>query len=321
VSDARATTFFGLTPDHILTAVEAAGLEPSGHVNALHCFENRVHDVRLDDGRHVITKFYRPGRWSREAIQDEHDFLRELAEAEIPACAPLAFEDGQTIHEVEGIWCAIWPRVGGRSPDELPGDQVEQLGRLLARIHMVGAARPARHRPRLDAASYGLENLAWLEDHHFLPDRWARRYREAVEAIAARYTELARGVPLQRIHADCHNGNLLHGRDGWFFVDFDDFLEGPVVQDVWLLLPGRDPETAALRRRFLAAYRSFAPFQDRWLRLIEPLRALRFVRYAAWIARRWDDPAFPAAFPQFGTETYWQREVLDLEEQLRQSEG
>lgn len=311
--------FFALTPDRVLGAVEALGLRPTGHVTALTCLENRVHDVRLEDGRHVVVKFYRPGRWSREAIADEHRFLGDLREAEIPVCAPLADGSGRTLHTAHGIHYAVWPRTGGRSPAELGDDAVAILGRLLARIHAVGAAGEAPCRPRLTGAHYALEPLALLEARGFLPPGCARRYRQAVERIVAVHDAASRGVPVHRIHGDCHLGNLLYGPagdggDAFFFLDFDDMLVGPAVQDVWMLLPGRDAEGARQRRLLLDSYRQFHPFDERWLRLVEPLRALRFVRYAAWIARRWDDPAFPAAFPHFGTAEYWETETRDLEE-------
>lgn len=320
----RAVTdsFFRLGPEWVLRAVEAAGLHPTGHTTALTCLENRVHDVRLEDGRHVVLKFYRPGRWSREAILDEHRFLADLRAAEVPVCAPLAFPDGGTLHEVEGISCAIWPRTGGRSPVELDDGEIEILGRLLARIHGVGAARPAPHRPALTGTSYGLEPLTYLERGGFLPPACARRYRRGVEALVALFDAWSEGVPQHRIHGDCHFGNLLHGPaqgaagDAWFFLDFDDFLMGPAVQDVWMLIPGRDAEGARQRALLTAAYRQLRDFDVRWLRLVEPLRGLRFVRYAAWIARRWEDPAFPSAFPHFGTEAYWEAETRDLEELL-----
>lgn len=314
--------FFRLGPESVLRAVEAAGFRPTGHTTALTCLENRVHDVRLEDGRHVVVKFYRPGRWSADAILDEHRFLADLRRAELPVCSPLAFSDGRTLHQIEGILYAIWPRQGGRSPSELSDDAVAVLGRLLARIHGVGVGRTAAHRPQLSGASYGLEPLAFLEQHRFLPPGCARRYRRAVEEVVAIYDAWSEGVPRHRIHGDCHLGNLLHGPmdgaegDAWFYLDFDDFLVGPAVQDVWMLIPGRDAEGARQRALLLEAYRQLREFDARWLRLVEPLRALRFVRYAAWIARRWEDPAFPSAFPHFGTHEYWESETRDLEDLL-----
>lgn len=312
--------FLALTPDWVLKAVEAGGFEPTGHVMALHCLENRVYDLKLETGDHVVAKFYRPGRWTEEAILEEHAFLRDLREAEIPVCAPLAFADGRTLHTVEGIHYAVWPRTGGRAPDELSDQEVEVLGRLVARIHNVGGLRGVRHRPTLDARSYGGAALEALEQRRMLPPQHEGRYRRAVERIAATYEELALGVPLIRIHADCHHGNLLNGREGWFFLDFDDFRLGPAAQDVWLLVPGQDPEADEQRLRFVEAYRQFRDFDVRWLRLVEPLRGLRYIHYAAWIARRWNDPAFPRAFPHFDSEVYWDREVQDLETQAARCE-
>jgi len=310
-------SFFRLTPEWVLRAVEAGGFRPTGHTTALTCLENRVHDVHLEDGSHVVVKFYRPGRWSREAILEEHAFLAALREAEIPVCAPLAFRDGVTLHEVEGIFYAIWPRTGGRSPAELADEEVAILGRLLARIHNVGATLQVHARPQLSAESFALEPLAFLEQQAFLPASCARRYRAAVQEVGAIYQSWSEGVPVHAIHGDCHFGNLLNGREGWFFLDFDDFVVGPAVQDVWMLLPGRDAEGVRQRSLLIDAYEQFRSFDRRWLRLVEPLRALRFVRYAAWIARRWKDPAFPSAFPHFGTGEYWENETRDLEEQLR----
>ncbi|HEY5658682.1 MAG TPA: serine/threonine protein kinase [Myxococcota bacterium] len=308
--------FFALTPDCVLRAVEEAGFEPTGHCTPLTCLENRVYDVRLEGGRHVVVKFYRPGRWSREAILEEHRFLFDLRAAEVPVCAPLRLAGGGSLRSAEGIHCAIWPRTGGRAPEEFGDAEVALLGRLLARIHNVGAARGAPHRPHLDAQSAGLAPLALLESRGFLPGAIAGRYRAAVEQLAALYETRSAGVPVHRIHGDCHAGNLLRGGEGWFFLDFDDFAIGPAVHDVWMLLPGRDAQAERQRAALVEAYRQMRDFDPRWLRLVEPLRAFRFVHYAAWIARRWEDPAFPAAFPHFGTSEYWERELLDLEQQL-----
>lgn len=307
--------FFALTPDRVLDAVELGGFEPTGHVSPLTCLENRVYDVRLEGDWHVVVKFYRPGRWSRETILEEHEFLAELREAEIPVCAPLAFPSGETLHEVEEIHYAVWPRTGGRAADELGDEQVAVLGRLLARIHNVGAACEAQARHRLAGADEVLEPLAFLEER-FLPPEVARRYRAAAEEVGGLYEAWSEGVPLHRIHGDCHAGNLLRGDEGWFFLDFDDFVMGPAVQDVWMLLPGRDHEGERQRAVLLESYRQFREFDDRWLELVELLRGMRFVWYAAWIARRFADPAFPDAFPHFGSESYWERETLDLVEQL-----
>jgi Ser/Thr protein kinase RdoA (MazF antagonist) len=230
----------------------------------------------------------------------------------------LQLADGESVCTVEDIHCAIWPRTGGRAPEEFSDDEIALLGRLLARIHNVGAGRDAPQRPRLDAQSAALAPLVLLEERGFLPAAVAARYRDAVEALMAVYEARSAGVPVHRIHGDCHAGNLLRGDDGWFFLDFDDFVVGPAVHDVWMLLPGRDAQAERQRALLVEAYRQMRDFDPRWLQLVETLRGFRFVTYAAWIARRWDDPAFPAAFPHFGTPEYWEREALDLERQLEQ---
>lgn len=314
--------FFRLTPERVLEAVEAGGFSPTGHWQVLNSLENRVYDLRIagddagEDERHVIVKFYRPGRWTADQILEEHEFLAELRAAEVPVCAPMNFPGGGTLRETEGIFFAIWPRTGGRPCDELNEEQAAILGRLVARIHNVGAVAPARHRLSLTVDQYAWQPLAYLEQHDFLPAHLAGRYRAAVEATVEYYSVLSQDVPYLRIHGDCHAGNLLTAGNGWFFLDFDDFLMGPAVQDVWMLIPARDAYSLHLREIFLREYRNFRPFEDHWLRLIEPLRALRFIHYAAWVARRWEDPAFPAALPHFGTVDYWENETRDLEEQV-----
>jgi Ser/Thr protein kinase RdoA (MazF antagonist) len=306
--------FFRLSPEKVLQAVTEAGHAPSGHCFALNALENRVYDVRLDDDSHVVAKFYRPGRWSRAAILDEHRLLDALTRAEIPVCAPLRFPDGDTLHEIEDIHYAIWPRTGGRSPDELSDDQIGVLGRLLARIHAIAVDIGAPNRRTLDPESVPLEALDRLEEGEWLPPSCGPRYARAVETLVDVYLERSRDIELQPIHGDCHAGNLLHGGDGWFFLDFDDMVIGPPVQDIWMLLPGRDAEADRQRRLLVEAYRTFRSFDDRSFSLIEPLRGFRFVFYAGWIAKRWEDPAFPDAFPHFGTDEYWENETRDLEE-------
>jgi Ser/Thr protein kinase RdoA (MazF antagonist) len=308
--------FFRLSPDRVLAAVEAGGFVPSGHCFSLNALENRVYDVRLEDGRHLVAKFYRPGRWVRDAILEEHRLLALLREMEIPVAVPIAFEDGDTLHAVEGIYYALWPRTSGRSRDELGDEQVAVLGRLLARIHSAAETVRIRHRPALDSESFPLAALEVLEARGFLPPACAARYRAAVEEVTAVYDDWSRGVAMHPIHGDCHRGNLLFGDEGWLFLDFDDVVVGPAVQDVWMLLPGRDAEAARQRALLVDAYREFRDFDESSLRLIEPLRAFRFIWYAGWIARRWNDPAFPDAFPHFGSEQYWETETRDLEQQV-----
>lgn len=321
MSTPRSEFFFQLSPERVLSAVEAGGFVPSGHCFALNALENRVYDVRLENGEHVVAKFYRPGRWSRETILDEHRLLAALLAAEIPVCAPLAFPDGDTLHTTYDIHYAIWRRTGGRSPDELSDDQVAVLGRLLARIHTIAADLGAPHRRVLDAESVPLEALSLLQRGNWLPPACRARYVRAVESLVETYRDRSRGMALQPIHGDCHRGNLLLGDAGWFFLDFDDMVIGPPVQDVWMLLPGRDAEADRQRRLLVDAYRAFRPFDERGFDLIEPLRGFRFVFYAGWIAKRWEDPAFPDAFPHFGTDGYWENETRDLEELVQRIES
>lgn len=319
--------FHALTPERILDAVESStGLRCTGRAMALNSMENRVYEleIELDEAprtpseRFVIAKFYRPGRWSREQILEEHQYLADLNELEIPAVAPRPYLDGSTLHKLKDadLYYAVFPKIGGRSPDELDDDQLGRAGRLLARLHSVGAARSADHRIKLDPATYGTDNLRFLLDLKLVPSTVRDAYQATVEQIVHLTTPWFAETPVQRIHGDCHLGNLLMGRDGLFFVDFDDMVRGPVVQDVWLLVPGRDEYAQGKLRILLEAYDTMRPFDRRQLRLIEALRALRFVHFSAWIGRRWQDPAFPRAFPQFGGERYWQEQLADLREQL-----
>lgn len=320
--------FDELGPDAALDAVERAGMRPTGHCAVLRALENRVYDVRLEDGAHVVVKFYRPGRWSRAAVADEHRFLLDLRDGEIPVCAPLALpgagDDGDgpdTVGDRGGILFGVWPRTGGREPEEPTDEQLAILGRLLARIHAVGARRRPSDRPTLDAETALLDPLDELLDRGVLPTHCEERYERAVEALADLYDARSEGVPLLRIHGDCHRGNLLSGRDGWFFLDFDDFVVGPAVHDLWVLAPGRDAEGARQREALLAGYRQFQDFETRWLGLVEPLRAARFLKLSSWIARRWDEPQFRSTFPHFGTAQYWEDETRELEEQMERVAG
>lgn len=328
MSDARA--FFELTPERVLRAVEAAGLRCTGRCLALNSFENRVYDVELeldDDAEPArppganfrVVKFYRPGRWTPAQILEEHAFIRDLREAEIPAVGPVEFPDGGTLRaeSESGILYSVFPKQGGRSPDELAPDQLRRIGRLLARMHVVGARRPAPHRLRLDVDTYGRANLEYLLKNSWIPVDFESRYRRAAEAIFAQVEPWFGGVETIRLHGDCHLGNLLWSSDGPYFVDFDDLVIGPPVQDLWLMMPGRDDEARRQWDALLEGYEEMREFDRRSLRLIEPLRSLRLIHYAAWVARRWDDPAFPRAFPEFNSHRYWRDQTEDLEQQLR----
>ncbi|MBI4816867.1 MAG: serine/threonine protein kinase [Deltaproteobacteria bacterium] len=315
----RALGFERLLPERILGAVERLGFETSGHWFSLHCLENRVYDVRLEDERHLIAKFYRPGRWSREAILEEHELLEDLVGAEVPAVKPIRV-DGQSLFELDGFFYALWPRVGGRSPEELTDEELDILGRFVARMHTVGASRAASHRVALTSQTYARAPLTFLLDHFVTPNL-ASRYERAVLEVADVYDEISRGVPVHRLHGDCHLGNLLRNNDAWFFVDFDDSVTGPAAQDLWLLVPSQDGEGQRQRSRIVDAYRQIRDFDDRWMRLFEPLRALRFVHYSAWVGRRIHEPAFASAFEGYGSESYWMNEIVDLEQRLRVIQG
>lgn len=311
-----AGSFFSLTPERVLEAVEAGGLAASPVCYPLNSFENRVYEVELRDRTRIVAKFYRPGRWSSEQILEEHSFLAELAAEEIPVCPIRPFPDGSTLKRIDGIDYCLSDRRGGRAPDELSGTGLERLGMFVGRMHAVGVRRPAASRPRLTPDHYVRDALRWIELQGSLSGALKRQYFAAAEEIADLTDRLFEGVPVHRIHADLHLGNVLF-RDGELRVlDFDDMVSGPAVQDLWLALPGRGHEVDQKRELLLAGYEHFREFDRSTLRLIEPLRGLRMVRYAGWLARRWDDPAFRAGWPQFGTADYWEGGVADLEEQL-----
>ena len=321
--EALRRAFYALTPDKILSAVEAAepgGRRATGYALSLHSLENRVYEVELEDGARVVAKFYRPARWSEAAIRQEHAFLRELVEAEVPAVAPLAAR-GETlfalpVEDAAPIRYALFDKVRGRATEEPDDERLAILGRLVARLHAVGAAGDADQRGRLDPPGYGRRSVAALLDGGHVHEASARRYAEVagrlLDRVERAFSTLA--PPPQRIHADCHHGNLLWDGGGPFFLDFDDFTLGPPVQDLWLIAPGRDDDARRQREVLVEAYESMRPFDRRTLALVEPLRALRILRYAAWIAARYDDPAFTRAFPDFHDEVFWRRELAVLEE-------
>jgi Ser/Thr protein kinase RdoA (MazF antagonist) len=307
-----------LGPATVLDALESAGLRGDGRLLALNSYENRVYQVWLEDGGSVVAKFYRPGRWSDAQILEEHAFVAELAAREIPAVAPLEL-DGATLRAHAAFRFAVFPRRGGRTPELEDRETLTWLGRFLGRIHAVGAARAFAARPALDAESFGREPRDWLLAHDFVPADLREAWRSAVDLALAgvgHCYERAGRLGSLRLHGDCHAGNVLWTHEGPHFVDFDDARAGPAVQDLWMLLSG---ERAWMERQLgfvLEGYRQFHEFDTRELHLVEALRTLRLVHYSAWIARRWDDPAFPAAFPWFNTQRYWQDRILELREQI-----
>ena len=320
--------FERLTPDAVLDALDTVGLRGDGRLTALSSYENRVYQVGLEDGRLVVAKFYRPGRWSDAQILEEHAFAQELMAAEVPAIGPLLL-GGATLHHHEGFAFSVSPRRGGRPPDLDDDEVLEWIGRFLARIHAVGAARPFQARPALDLQSFAREPRDWLLANERIPldvqSAWARLAERAIERIAAcPGLDGAEGVRRLRLHGDCHPGNILWtpsdapaaAGPGPHFVDLDDARMGPAVQDLWMLLSGDRRQRTGQLAVLLDGYEQFRPFDRRELALIEPLRTLRLIHYSAWLARRWDDPIFPINFPWFGSSDYWQGQVQMLEDQL-----
>lgn len=306
-----------LGPEIVLTAVERLGLTTNGRLLALNSYENRVYQVGVDGSEPVVVKFYRPGRWSDQAILEEHGFAAELAELEIPVVAPLAYK-GVTLHHHHGFRYALFPRRGGRSPELEDPDCRERLGRYLGRIHAVGATRSFTNRPNLGIANYGEEPRRYLLAEGLLPAHLETAYatlsRDLLQAVRGCYDRLG-AIAYLRLHGDCHRGNILWTDAGPHFVDLDDCLMGPAIQDLWMLLSGERAEMAQQLSDLLQGYEDFHPFNRQELRLVEALRTLRMMHYAAWLARRWSDPAFPLAFPWFGSDRYWEEHVLSLREQ------
>jgi Ser/Thr protein kinase RdoA (MazF antagonist) len=327
--------FAALTPDAILDAIDAVtaggamagGARATGQVLALNSYENRVFQVGMESPQSrepmapVVVKFYRPGRWSDAQILEEHAFLDELAEAEVPAVPALRL-DGRSLHTVAGFRFAMFERRGGRTPELSDPSTRERIGRFLGRLHAVGARRPFDTRLHLNATTFGRVPADYLLAGDWLPPQLVDIYRGLVEhALELVQRAVAQAQPrLQRVHGDCHPGNVLWNDSGAepgpHFVDFDDSAMAPAVQDLWMLLSGSPEDMAAQLRDVLRGYELFLPFERAQLLLIEPLRTLRLIHYAAWIARRWNDPAFPAAFPWFLEPRYWEARILELREQL-----
>ncbi|TDR81463.1 serine/threonine protein kinase [Paludibacterium purpuratum] len=310
--------FAGLTPDTMLDAIESLGLRPSGSLLALNSYENRVYQIGMEDGPPLVAKFYRPERWSDDQILEEHAFVAELAAREIPVVAALAF-DGQTLHRHGDYRFALFPRRGGRTPEFDRSDTLTWMGRFMGRIHALGASEPYRSRPALTIESFGEQPVDWLLANDWLPSELIEVYRgvarQALDGVRRAY-ERAGALKTLRLHGDCHAGNVLWTDDGPHFVDFDDSRSGPAIQDLWMLLSGERADQSRQLADLMAGYEDFYEFDYRELHLVEALRTLRLIHYSAWLARRWSDPAFPAAFPWFGGQRYWQDRILELREQI-----
>ncbi len=311
------TPYYELGPDTVIRAVESLGLFCDGRLLALNSYENRVYQVGLEEAAPVIAKFYRPGRWSDAQILEEHAFAGELAAQEIPLVPPLVHQE-QTLHHFEGFRFALFERRGGHAPELDQRETRLWLGRFMGRIHAVGAAQRFQHRPALTPQRFGDEALATIAEGPWLPAHlqtaFASLGEDLMTHVGAAWERTGAINPI-RLHGDCHVGNILW-RDGPFFVDLDDCQSGPAVQDLWMFLSGEREEMALQMKDLLDGYREFASFPIAQLQLIEALRTLRMLYHAAWLARRWADPAFPRAFPWFGEPRYWEELVLGLREQL-----
>jgi len=316
--DMHSQPFSTLTPDSVLDALDSIGLRGDGRLLSLNSYENRVYQTGMEDGPPLIAKFYRPARWSDAEILEEHTFVAALAEREIPVVPALNIL-GRTLHLYNGFRFSVFTRHGGHAPELDDRETLEWMGRFIGRIHAVGALEPYRHRPMLDIESFGVEPSAYLLQHNFIPAELVEVYRgvvaQALDGVRHCY-QRAGDTKKLRLHGDCHVGNVLWTDEGPHFVDFDDSRMGPAIQDLWMLLSG---ERADMMRQFsdlMAGYEDFFDFNLRELHLVEALRTLRLIHYAAWIARRWDDPAFTVAFPWFNTQRYWQDRILELREQI-----
>lgn len=317
-TDESTLAYLGLQPDDILDALDSLGFDCDGHILALNSYENRVYKVGIDNGDDIVAKFYRPRRWSDAAIAEEHAFAIELASHEIPVVPPTEV-NGKTLHACGPFRVAVYPCHGGRAPELDNFDQLEQLGRLVARIHLVGETEAFESRPEIDVESYGVASRDLLLEEEFLPPEMADIYESVADQVingveaavqrAGNFAEL-------RLHGDFHPGNVLVAGERFHIVDLDDARTGPAVQDLWMFLSGdRDEQTPQLAA-LLDGYREFREFDARELHLVEGLRSLRIMHYAAWLARRWEDPAFKQAFPWFNSARYWDEHILALREQI-----
>ncbi len=312
------TPYADLTPDRILTAIEQAGYVTSGSLLALNSYENRVYQVGMEEGGFLVAKFYRPARWDDATILEEHEFALELASHDIPVVAPLPDAAGQTLRHYQDYRFALYPRRGGRAPELDDPEHLRWLGRILGRLHSVGAAHLFRHRPSLNIQSFGHDAVTFVLEQGFVPTELAHNYRQAcevlLEQISAQF-EMIGPYRRLRLHGDCHPGNILWTDSGPHFVDLDDCMNGPAIQDLWMLLSGDRTDMRRQLDLLLEGYCTFFDFDPGEVILIESLRALRILHYSAWLARRWHDPAFPHAFPWFNTPRYWEDQLNTLREQ------
>lgn len=313
--DDPGTPYAGLSPELILEALESVGFTPNGGLLALNSYENRVYQAEQENGEFVVAKFYRPQRWSTAAIREEHAFTAELKDAEISVVAPLII-DGDSLFEFGGFQFAVYPRQGGHPPNLENEADLAVLARTIGRMHAIGARTTFQHRAALTSDRLGHDSRTYLLEHNFIPDDLTEAYTTLSRDLLSRIDDRLAGLSHSRIHGDCHMGNVLWRVDTPHFVDFDDCVMGPPVQDLWMLLSGERAEQTSQLNVILDAYTTFFEFQVSTLAAIEALRTLRIMHHAAWIARRWQDPAFPAAFPWFDSPRFWSDHLLELREQM-----
>ncbi|MBX2867663.1 MAG: serine/threonine protein kinase [Acidiferrobacterales bacterium] len=310
--------FQHLTPEQMLDAVENCGVRCDGRFLALNSYENRVYQIGVEDGAPVVAKFYRPERWTDEEILEEHQYTLELAEAEVPVIAPISVNKQRTLCHDASFRFSLYPCRGGRAPELDNSDHLEMLGRFVGRMHVVGASKSYCFRPAVSLDNYIYWPSQFLLEHHFIPSHVEEAWTSLIDVILRQVKncyDRAGDVADLRLHGDLHHGNVLWTDDGPHVVDFDDARTGPAIQDIWMFLSGdRQYQTARLAD-FLDGYTRFVDFNPSELHLIEALRSMRMVYHAGWLGSRWQDPAFPAAFPWFNSNKYWEQLILDLKEQ------
>jgi Ser/Thr protein kinase RdoA (MazF antagonist) len=312
------TPYTNLNPSLILDAIESIGFRCSGSLIALNSYENRVYQVGIDEDSPLVAKFYRPNRWNDAAIIEEHEFAAELVTHDLPVIAPLEAATGNTLHQYQDFRFALFPRKGGRSLELDNLEHLEWMGRFIGRLHAVGACRPFQHRLRLDVQNYGYHPYHFLIENNFIPTELKHNFCYAIEALLSKIEQCFRelgAVDSIRLHGDCHAGNVLWSDTGPHIVDLDDCLMGPAIQDMWMLLSGNKAQVDVQLDRILSGYCEFYDFNHRELHLVEALRSLRMIHYAGWLAKRWEDPAFPLNFPWFNTPRYWQDQLQNFNEQ------
>lgn len=313
--------FDALQPDFILDAIESTGLSCDGRVIALNSYENRVYQIGVEgeaeNSQPVIAKFYRPQRWSNQQIQEEHDYCFELVEAELPVVAPIQNEHKVSLFEYGDFRFSLYPRKGGRAPELDDLENLFVLGRFLGRIHLIGASRSYKYRPTINSQTYGHESVEFLQKN-FIPTDLLDNYKSITQLLLEQIDSVidnAQDISLIRVHGDCHIGNMLWRDELPHFIDFDDSRMAPAIQDIWMLLSGSQHEQRIQLAEIIEGYNEFADFDLQELKLIEALRTLRMLHFSAWLAKRWDDPAFPLGFPWFNTNKYWEEHIVSLQDQ------